>query len=571
MPNAFDILGGFMSEAKTMRGEKLAKEHETFASQMAILTGWANNEKLQPQIRENAMKLIMDLNLETHGYKRSGSSNPLRKVMDQLVGPTPSEGVDLSSVFKGVGGGGPPQIGVGSGNSTTQVGATAPTQSMEMGPGVATAQYGLSPVPQGDGIFIDEVQQKREELGWQLGRDMGLAKMEEKRRAAEAEQGHQYRMEETAGTTKRTAVAGTTPGSSLLNSMKVDSTNTPIDPNIQYHIKTSPNGDITDAYPASTSGLTYGWSPDAESETGYSKIGTDPNGVIRSVTKDLEPGTYIRGSITESTAPIFLRQPDGSFIKIYNTRTTTRTTAGRGLQAIPTKQQGQLPQEGGKLTREQATAIGPAPTRRTPEGFEIIGGGLITPQLKVRMVAAKTNFDLTEQRIDKVLENAEVVNDLKNRGIIATTLTAANTGPGKFTQGLILQNASPKLRDYILELRNLRDDIFGMRQFLGNQPVRSDSQVKLLLAQVPDESAPDADWVRQALATYRFTVSILRKQVDSILKGGYVDDQDGMLFSAEDAQSSINQNFGPPEWRSVKGERLLVHQNKSTGKYEEMR
>lgn len=218
----YGILGGFMEEAKTMRAEKLAKEHDTYTSQLGILNGILSNQGLTDTpngraLQEHALKLMMDLNLETHGYKRQGQQNPLRKIIEGMLGSEPSKGVDLNSLMgavSGQGGGGGEQTGVGRGNATTKLG------SIQQGPGVATTgqiPIGQSSMDAGGGLNAIP-DQSGELMGDPAARDYKRIQMQQQAEADRQMQLEQLRSHNVEAASKvdigpeEAAIVGIKPG-----------------------------------------------------------------------------------------------------------------------------------------------------------------------------------------------------------------------------------------------------------------------------------------------------------------------------------------------------------------------
>lgn len=138
------------------------------------------------------------------------------------------------------------------------------------------------------------------------------------------------------------------------------------------------------------------------------------------------------------------------------------------------------------------------------------------------LVSADKAMSLIQSRIIEVREAAKPVNgksvldSLTNRAAIAAILNPPPSaeGPGLYGQGsailsnigqsLVRSNIDPKVVNYVTKLRQLRDDILALRKFLGNAPMRSNSQMAIQLAQVPDAttaSYKDLDEILKAFET----------------------------------------------------------------------
>jgi hypothetical protein len=55
---------------------------------------------------------------------------------------------------------------------------------------------------------------------------------------------------------------------------------------------------------------------------------------------------------------------------------------------------------------------------------------------------------------------------------------------------------------YVQEVRNLREDQFTLRKYLGNSPVRSDKQVNIMLSQSVGADAADGKDVNRMLDSF---------------------------------------------------------------------
>ena len=99
------------------------------------------------------------------------------------------------------------------------------------------------------------------------------------------------------------------------------------------------------------------------------------------------------------------------------------------------------------------------------------------------LVGADNTAQLMKARIDNLRALAPVVDSAKNRVAIAGLLNAGDGVFSNFVKGAARNMVDPRVLDYVQELRNLREDQFALRKYLGNSPVRSDKQVAIMLAQ----------------------------------------------------------------------------------------
>lgn len=124
---------------------------------------------------------------------------------------------------------------------------------------------------------------------------------------------------------------------------------------------------------------------------------------------------------------------------------------------------------------------------------------------------AEGKAELIGKRIDTIANLADVTNSATNRGIIAYTLNQAQGGMGAMFQAQLKRVSDSRLRDYIYNLQQLREEIIGYRQYFGNSPVRSDKQVALLTGQVPDATMGSKDDVLSKLKSFAPVSSMIQR------------------------------------------------------------
>lgn len=110
------------------------------------------------------------------------------------------------------------------------------------------------------------------------------------------------------------------------------------------------------------------------------------------------------------------------------------------------------------------------------------------------LVGADNTASLMYDRIQKLRQLSSVVDNPTNRMAISGLLNASDGTFASFLKGTVRNHLDPQVLDYVQELRNLREDQFALRKYLGNSPVRSDKQVGIMLSQsVGTDAGSSAD------------------------------------------------------------------------------
>lgn len=124
-----------------------------------------------------------------------------------------------------------------------------------------------------------------------------------------------------------------------------------------------------------------------------------------------------------------------------------------------------------------------------------------------KLTGQSASFANLHSNVNEVMRLADVVKPGRTT-VIASAMAQPPTQMAAYLQGAISKGElSQEEYAFINALGTLREDMFNMRQFFGNSPIRSDRQVGLMLNQVPDISdiatgSPDAiraklnNWMR---------------------------------------------------------------------------
>lgn len=200
----------------------------------------------------------------------------------------------------------------------------------------------------------------------------------------------------------------------------------------------------------------------------------------------------------------------------------------RGIEVVPLTSSTQKVIGGPVQTSPPAStapAASGAPREATPPTSrgKIIGQKPAAPTpaaLKLKIGGMESALSLNERRVDDLIKSSKILDDPKNIPAIMAGMSNPEGWIGNVAKGLAMKNTPPAVKNYIVGLRQLQEDIFALRPFLGNSPVRSDKQVDLLLAQVPNKSTLDSDTAKRQLEAYRITINEFKKQMADFKKRG---------------------------------------------------
>lgn len=182
--------------------------------------------------------------------------------------------------------------------------------------------------------------------------------------------------------------------------------------------------------------------------------------------------------------------------------------------------------------------------------IQAMPAGTIAPsneQERSELVGADNTASLMYDRIQKLRKLSPVVDNPTNRMAIAGLLNASDGAFGSFLKGTVRNHLDPQVLDYVQELRNLREDQFALRKYLGNSPVRSDKQVGIMLSQSVGTDAGSSQDVNRMLDVFEPAVKKLVTGNQSAgapfnpdAGGGMVTTHDGLKWK-KNADGSMTQ------------------------------